>query len=87
MALAMTAPMTANRPPSTALTGQVASPDQARQTAQPTAAKNQSKVSVNPVALDVLSKSPGSSPSTSGRATINAATRPSSTRRRSSGPG
>ena len=69
-ALIMTATTTASRPPSTALTGQLASPDHARQTAQPTAAKNQSKVSVNPVALEEWSKSPGSSPSTNGRATI-----------------
>ena len=52
MALTMIAAMAANRPASTALTGQLASPDQARHTAQPTAVKNQSTVSVNPVALE-----------------------------------
>src|SRR6266542_4061072 len=66
--------------------GQPICPDQPRHAAQPTAVKNQSKVSVNPAAPEAWSKSPGSSPNTNGRATMSAVIKNSKKRRNSSGP-
>src|SRR5712691_2775634 len=86
MALIMIAPVSASKPPSTAPMGQPTCPDQPRHAAQPTAAKNQSNVSVKPAAPEAWSKTPGSSPNTNGRATMSAVIKNSKKRRNSSGP-